>query len=119
MDLTRERLRGLIRETLAEAVQDADTVELNPVNVTWTSTGFATWLVNAEAWVLTTEAGDWPGEPDEESLTSVTILNQKIQGSADRAKDIVREKLAIMGYVEDESRFWGMRDHWLESRRRV
>ena len=62
------------------------------------------------------EKGDWLDEPDEESLKSITVLNQEVRGSEKRAREIIRDKLEQLGYVEDEDAYWEEQRSWLASR---
>ena len=111
-----ENWRGYIEEE-SQIEREGSGRELKPAQVDWIPTGFATWQVNAQGWVLATEKGDWTDEPDEETLRSVTILNQKVRGSEKKAREIIRDKLELKGYVEDEEAYWKEQDRWLASQK--
>ena len=114
MKLLLENWRGYIEESQIE--REGSRKKLKPVKVDWFYAGFATWQVNAQGWVLVTEKGDWFDEPDEETLTSVPILNQEVRGSEEIARGIIRDKLKLKGYVEDEEAYWEEQRSWLASR---
>ena len=109
-----ENWRGYIEESQIE--RGAPSRELKPAQVDWIPTGFATWQVNAQGWQMATEKGDWFDEPDEEFLKSITILNQEVEGTEKRAREIIQDKLEQLGYVEDEDAYWEEQRSWLASR---
>ena len=119
MKLLLENWRGYIEEE-SQIEREGSRKKLKPAKVTWSPTNpkraFA-WLVDAKGWKLSTEKGDWFDEPDEEFLKSITILNQEVEGTEKRAKEIIRDKLELKGYVEDEEAYWKEQDRWLASQK--
>ena len=117
MKLLLENWRGYIEEE-SQIEREGSRKKLKPAKVDWFYAGFATWQVNAQGWVLVTEKGDWFDEPDEETLRSVTILNQKVRGSEKKAREIIQDKLKLKGYVEDEEAYWEEQRRWLASQKK-
>ena len=115
MKLLFENWRGYIEEE-SQIEREGFGQALKPAKVDWIPTGFATWQVNAQGWQITMEKGDWLDEPDEESLKSITVLNQEVRGSEKRAREIIRDKLEQLGYVEDEAAYEQQHEDWLASR---
>ena len=114
MKLLLENWRGYIEEE-SQIEREGFGQALKPAKVDWIPTGFATWQVNAQGWQITMEKGDWLDEPDEESLKSITVLNQEVRGSEKRAREIIRDKLEQLGYVEDEAAYLEQQRQWLDS----
>ena len=119
MKLLLENWRGYIEESQIE--REGSRKKLKPAKVTWSPTNPkrpSAWLVDAKGWKLSTEKGDWFDEPDEETLTSVQILNQEVRGSKETAREIIQDKLKLKGYVEDEEAYWEEQRRWLASQKK-
>ena len=115
MKLLLENWRGYIEESQIE--REGSRKKLKPAKVDWFVPPDGGWQVNAQGWQMAMEKGDWFDEPDEETLRSVTILNQKVRGSEKKAREIIRDKLELKGYVEDEEAYWKEQDRWLASQK--
>ena len=111
-----ENWRGYIEESQIE--REGSRKKLKPAKVDRFAAGDTTWQVNAQGWQMAMEKGDWFDEPDEETLRSVTILNQKVRGSEKKAREIIQDKLKLKGYVEDEEAYWEEQRRWLASQKK-
>ena len=118
MKLLLENWRGYIEEE-SQIEREGSRKKLKPAKVDWFDVDEdATWQVNAQGWQMAMEKGDWFDEPDEETLRSVTILNQKVRGSEKKAREIIQDKLKLKGYVEDEEAYWEEQRRWLASQKK-
>ena len=117
MKLLLENWRGYIEEE-SQIEREGSRKKLKPAKVDWFAAADGGWQVNAQGWQMAMEKGDWFDEPDEETLRSVTILNQKVRGSEEIARGIIRDKLKLKGYVEDEEAYWEEQRRWLASQKK-
>ena len=117
MKLLLENWRGYIEEE-SQIEREGSRKKLKPAKVDWFAAADGGWQVNAQGWQMAMEKGDWFDEPDEETLRSVTILNQKVRGSEKKAREIIQDKLKLKGYVEDEEAYWEEQRRWLASQKK-